>query len=112
MQNSENNKGKLKQEMSEENEEKNKENIDMVSFDSTTGTYTFPCPHCKVMCMVAESDIRCEIFRHANFKKGMRLVPPHASKAECMSWVENGKVWGCGKPFRFNGKQVEICGYI
>jgi hypothetical protein len=42
----------------------------------------------------------------------MQNVNPHASKAECEKWVRNGEVYGCGKPFRFDGDNVSICGYI
>jgi hypothetical protein len=36
-------------------------------------------------------------------------LPPHAPKEEC----EKYELYGCGKPFRINEKEViEICGYI
>jgi hypothetical protein len=75
-------------------------------------SYYFPCPHCKAICQVSKSDIRCTIFRHAVNKKDCSFVNPHASQEECERWVSNGEVYGCGKPFKFDGNIVEICGYI
>lgn len=74
--------------------------------------YYFNCPHCNALCQVQTSDIRCTIFRHAVYKNTLNFVNPHASKEQCDSWVEKGEVYGCGKPFIFDGKKVEICGYI
>jgi hypothetical protein len=42
----------------------------------------------------------------------MNFVNPHASQKTCELWVQSGKVWGCGKPFIFDGKKLEKCGYI
>ena len=74
--------------------------------------YYFPCPHCNALCQVNKSDIRCTIFRHAVNKEDCSFVNPHASQEECERWVSNGEVYGCGKPFKFDGNTVEICGYI
>lgn len=74
--------------------------------------YYFNCPHCNSLCQVHKSDIRCTIFRHAVNKHDCSFVNPHASKEECDEWVEKGLVYGCGKPFIFDGKSVKICGYI
>ena len=74
--------------------------------------YYFCCPHCGFPVVVAEEDVRCTIFRHAVFKATMEPIPPHSSKQECDALVEEGKVHGCGKPFKFDGTTVVACGYI
>jgi hypothetical protein len=74
--------------------------------------FYFNCPHCSLLCEVPRSEIRCTIFRHANFKDGMKFVPPHADKKTCDEWVEKDLVYGCGKPFRFDGRVLEKIGYI
>ena len=83
-----------------------------VIHDKVDNIFYFECPHCKLMCQVPKDEIRCTIFRHANFKRDMSFVPPHASKEQCESWLKNNEVYGCAKPFKFNGTTVEICGYI
>ncbi len=75
-------------------------------------TFYFECPNCNVMCQVPQCEIRCTIFRHANFKKDMSFVPPHASKEECDRWIKDDIVWGCGKPFKFDGTRVIKCDYV
>jgi len=74
-------------------------------------TYIFECPHCKDYVTVLKTDINCRIFRHAIFKNGSTFNP-HASKIECEQSLQNGLIWGCGKPFIFDGTTVQICGYI
>lgn len=72
-----------------------------------------PCPHCHADIMVARDDIACGIFRH-----GVYVAPPneplcpHASKEICDRAVELGLIYGCGKPFRFDGRTVTKCDYI
>ena len=83
-----------------------------VFYDLESNCYTFPCPHCQQLCCVPREWIRCAIFRHAVFKHNFNLVNPHASQEECESWVRDGLVYGCAKPFRFNGTTVQPCGYI
>tara|TARA_B100000287_G_C20670132_1_gene793084 strand:+ start:3641 stop:3895 length:255 start_codon:yes stop_codon:yes gene_type:complete len=84
----------------------------MIQHDEESGYYYFECPHCNSLCQVHKTDIRCTIFRHAVYKKDLTFVNPHASEKECKKWVSEGTVYGCGKPFKFDGKKVEICGYI
>ena len=74
--------------------------------------YYFNCPHCDLLCQVPENEIKCKIFRHAIFKENMKNVDPHASKEICDSWVKEDKIYGCGKPFKFDGIKVEKCDYI
>ena len=80
--------------------------------DKVDNIYYFNCPHCELLCQVPRNEIKCTIFRHANFKSNMSFVPPHASKQECERWLKDDLVWGCAKPFRFTGNEVEKCDYI
>jgi hypothetical protein len=80
--------------------------------DKEADIFYFNCPHCGLMIQVPRNEIRCTIFRHANFKKDMSFVHPHASKNECDRWVKENLIYGCGKPFKFDGKKLEKCGYI
>ena len=83
-----------------------------ITHDKESDTFYFNCPHCGNMIQVPRNEIRCTIFRHAVFKNGMKFVPPHASEKECQRWLKEDLVYGCAKPFKFDGKKVEICGYI
>ena len=83
-----------------------------IYFNKEDNYYYFNCPHCNVMCQVHKTDIRCTIFRHAVYKENLNFVNPHASKEKCEEWVKKKLVYGCGKPFIFDGNQVKICGYI
>ena len=81
-------------------------------FAEDENTFYFECPHCNLLCQVPRENIRCTIFRHAVYKENMAFVNPHASAVQCAKWVREGLVWGCTKPFRFDGKTVTICDYI
>merc|ERR1712232_1378430 len=86
-----------------------------IVYDEDTRLYSFACPHCGEIAQVARYQINCRIFRHAQFKgrgHGQWFVNPHAPKAECDRWVREGLIYGCGKPFRFDGNSVQKCGYI
>ena len=83
-----------------------------VIHNSESDIFYFLCPHCEILCQVPRSEIRCTIFRHAVFKDQMSFVPPHATKETCDSWLKNNLVYGCTKPFIFDGKTVQKCGYI
>ena len=83
-----------------------------IIFDKESNIYYFNCPHCDMLCQVHKSDIRCTIFRHAIYKKNLQNVNPHASKEECEKMLLNNEVYGCAKPFKFTGTNVEVCGYI
>ena len=86
--------------------------MEAVSHDSDTDTFYVRCPHCGLLCQIPRSEIKCTIFRHAVFKATMEFVDPHASKERCDKWVHDGVVWGCGRPFIFDGTKVEPCGYV
>jgi hypothetical protein len=78
--------------------------------------HVIKCPHCDALILVRHSDIACAIFRHGAFKRedgGVGdQIPPHSTKEECDDWAETGKIWGCGKPYKFDGEKVEVCEYI
>ena len=77
--------------------------------------YMFSCPHCDGTVTVCENQVNCTIFRHGVYKSGKRKkqpVSPHTPKAECDRLACEGLIHGCGKPFKFDGKKVTICGYI
>jgi hypothetical protein len=74
--------------------------------------YEFQCPHCNVTIQVAHNQVNCKIFRCGVYKGNDQPIPPHSSKQECDRLVQNNLINGCGKPFKFDGKNVTICGYI
>lgn len=39
-------------------------------------------------------------------------ISPHAPKAECDRLVAAGLIYGCGKPFRFDGTTATVCDYV
>jgi hypothetical protein len=77
------------------------------------GGHTFLCPHCLETVRVDADMVNCTIFRHAVFRDSGTFVDPHAPKATCDGWIRDGKVHGCGKPFKFDGKNpAEPCDYV
>ena len=73
------------------------------------------CPHCN--CITYIEHINCRIFRHAVYKHTNEPIPPHSPQKVCEMLVEEGRVWGCGKPFKLepqeNGEFVAVvCDYI
>jgi hypothetical protein len=78
--------------------------MSQVIFDDVLKLYVFQCPHCHDYVQV--SNINCKIFRHAVFKKTMLQIPPHSNKQVCDTLLAQGKVYGCAKPFIFDGKTV------
>jgi hypothetical protein len=77
-------------------------------FDS----YFFECPHCFLLIQVNKNEIACKIFRHGYYKDTWKQIPPHSSKEICDKLFEENRIYGCGKPFTFDGKIVEKCDYI
>lgn len=74
------------------------------------------CPHCEGIFNVFDNEIRCRIFRHGVHKKLLLPMNPHASKEECDRLVEEGIIFGCGKPFEMikddNGSwKAVVCEY-
>jgi hypothetical protein len=76
----------------------------------------FICPHCNESFIVNQNEINCAIFRHAVYRNSMMPINPHESLENCMRLIEEGKVYGCAKPFKLVRKddkwEVEICDYI
>ena len=85
--------------------------------------YFFECPHCGGGIQVDESQVNCQIFRHALGVDGSQMNP-HASSEQTNIWISSGQIHGCGKPFRLrhcanknrekgaNYNVVETCEYI
>jgi len=71
-------------------------------------SYTMECPHCHITIEIIE--INCGIFRCGVYKKTGEQIPPHLPKEQCD--VLGDTIWGCGKPFRYDGKQLEPCDYV
>ena len=46
----------------------------------------------------------------------MKQIPPHSTKEECLSFIKNEEIYGCGGPFKveiINNKiNAQICEYI
>lgn len=78
--------------------------------------YVF-CPHCEGVIMIDKKDLNCHIFRHAVLKTKLdAFINPHETKENCEKLLSEGKIYGCGKPFRVilsdkNHKAV-TCDYI
>jgi hypothetical protein len=95
-----------------------------VTLDNDTGMYIFECPQCGLFTQVERNSINCAIFRHAFYynklPNGMVLTEqlnPHAPKEVCDQLKKEGKILGCGRPFKFvrnqdNTYSAEICDYI
>jgi hypothetical protein len=93
-------------------------------YDSATGIYSFECPHCLQFVEVEKNQVNCSIFRHGYFFATVNnqiiltsQLGPHTSKEECDNAFSEGKIIGCGKPFRMahqgaDNYNIEICGYI
>ena len=83
-----------------------------VEFDKDSNTYSFQCVWCEMFVQIKKNELGCKIFRHGYYKHSGSQIPPHAPKKLCDKLVEEDKIYGCGKPFRFDGKTVEKCEYI
>ena len=71
--------------------------------------WVIKCPHCDDYIEVLE--IGCMVFRHAYYLD-FRQVNPHMSKIELDELIRSKNIFGCGKPFTFDGTTVKICDYI
>jgi len=87
-----------------------------VTYNQTDNSYIFECPYCDILIQVLVSDTACCIFRHAVFKNNGEPINPHSTKEQCDSFVNNGIVIGCARPFQLfkndNYIYVEECDYI
>ena len=70
----------------------------------------YTCPQCKGL-FVLES-LNCGIFRHGIHKESGQQIDPHTSKEECDRLVVQNLIWGCGRPFRWDGKIFVTCEYL
>jgi phage FluMu protein Com len=71
------------------------------------------CPHCKDVIMILKKEFNCRIFRHGYYKDNNVQMNAHEHKEECDRLFNEGLIYGCGKPFRLNEKNVAIvCEYI
>lgn len=74
-------------------------------------SYLVRCPHCDGTFDVRKDQINCKIFRHGFYMTNGKHIDPHAPKETCDKLIAEGKIYGCGGPFTFDGKTVEICEY-
>ena len=73
--------------------------------------YEFNCPHCDIKIIVEKDQVNCQIFRCGISKNG-QPINPHMPKAMCDYLYNNGLIYGCSKPFKFDGNNVSKCDYI
>ena len=57
------------------------------------------CPHCKELIIIDINEINCKIFRHGMYKDTFNQIDPHLDKENCDKLFNDGKIYGCGKPF-------------
>lgn len=74
--------------------------------------YRAICPHCQGRIEVTSDQIKCKIFRHGVFKSNNHPINPHLPKSKCDELVSKNLIWGCGKPFWFDGTTIKKCEYI
>ncbi len=70
------------------------------------------CPHCKEYIQIFKKEFNCKIFRHGIYKTSGKQINPHLEKHKCDALYNQGKIYGCGKPFLLKNNKVEICDYI
>lgn len=71
------------------------------------------CPHCGGGVEVIRSEINCKIHRHLVMKDTGKQGNPHASQVVCEALVKANKVYGCGKPFWYDGlSPASVCEWI
>jgi hypothetical protein len=72
------------------------------------------CPHCFEQILIEE--LNCCIFRHGILIESGKQIDPHSSEELCNYYVQEKRIYGCGKPFQIqiiNNKIIVIkCGYI
>ena len=84
------------------------------NIEYSNGQYIFMCPHCNTIIQVDKSQTNCKIFRHGVFKANFKQINPHLKKEICDYLVEKDLIYGCGKPFKIDIKEmkVTVCDYI
>lgn len=71
----------------------------------------FSCPNCAMMIMVKKNQMNCCIFRHGTFIKRGKIgsqIGRHLSESKCKQLVKQGKIVGCGLPFKLIEKEKII----
>jgi len=71
---------------------------------------TYQCPHCDGYFTVEK--MNCGIFRHGISKTSGHQINPHTPKEDCERMIKEDLIWGCGRPFQWDGRKFIICGYI
>ena len=67
---------------------------------------------CGLMIEMRYDQLNCKIFRCGVYKKYGKQIDTHSTKEVCDQIFKDNLIWGCGKPYMFDGTKVEICGYI
>lgn len=71
------------------------------------------CPHCDFHFQVYLKDFNCRIFRCGVYIRDLQQISPHLDEMSCQKLAKNLYIYGCGKPFRINEKNIcEPCDYI
>jgi len=74
--------------------------------------YIINCPWCLGSVQIIKNQLNCCIFRHGTYKHNGEPMNPHASQQECEDLIQKKEIYGCGKPYRFDGQTIQICDYI
>jgi hypothetical protein len=83
-----------------------------MNFDNNSNAFSFNCPNCNITIIVNKNEINCTIFRCGIYKNNYEAIHPHTCKEECERLKTEDLIYGCGKPFIFNGNEVLNCDYI
>jgi hypothetical protein len=68
------------------------------------------CPHCDVWIEILE--VNCAIFRCGILKDTGEQINPHLPKKECDDLKKEDKIWGCSRPFKYEGGKAVVCEYL
>jgi len=69
------------------------------------------CPHCNDLILINSNAIKCKKFLHAIYKKTQTNVNPHSIKEKCEQLIKDDLIYGCGKPFYYDGNLLKIIKY-
>ncbi len=89
--------------------------METVIIDDEQNAVCFTCPWCEIMISVELNQINCKIFRCGIHKDSLKQIDPHLEKTECNKLVQDGKIYGCGKPFQYvdsDPPKVVKCDYL
>ena len=67
------------------------------------------CPWCNIGIFIDE--VNCGKFICGVSRESWHQVNPHAPKQHCDELVRDGLIWGCGRPFKFEGCVLKKCDY-